>query len=31
MLWIKKVPISLVLLAMLMVYYVTSGQLVLGF
>jgi len=31
MLWIKKIPVSLMLLAMLVVYYAASGQLVVGF
>ena len=31
MLWIKKVPISFVLLAVLVTYYFASGQLILGF
>ena len=31
MMWIKKVPISLMLLAVLVTYFVASGQLVLGF
>ena len=31
MLWIKKIPVSLMLFAMLVVYYIGSGQLVVGF
>jgi len=31
MLWIKKIPVSIMMLALLIAYYVGSGQLVVGF